>query len=307
MFSRLKAGISRTRDSLKQGFERVFKRGTTLDAAALESLETVLLQSDVGYNATTRIVDRVRSLRADDDPVEAVHSEMATILAPCEQPLAIDRSKRPFVILMIGVNGAGKTTSIAKLTQRFQAEGLSVMLAAGDTFRAAAVEQLSTWGERLGVPVVAQGTGADPASVIFDACSSAQARGTDVLIADTAGRLHTQGNLMAELKKVHRVIGKSLPGAPHETLLVLDATMGQNALAQVEQFGQAVEISGLCLTKLDGSAKGGVIFALAEQAKLPIRFIGVGEQAADLQVFSATDFTRALLGEFGQATDGAEA
>ena len=267
----------------------------------------MLLQSDVGYNATTRIVDRVRSLRADDDPVEAVHSEMATILAPCEQPLAIDRSKRPFVILMIGVNGAGKTTSIAKLTQRFQAEGLSVMLAAGDTFRAAAVEQLSTWGERLGVPVVAQGTGADPASVIFDACSSAQARGTDVLIADTAGRLHTQGNLMAELKKVHRVIGKSLPGAPHETLLVLDATMGQNALAQVEQFGQAVEISGLCLTKLDGSAKGGVIFALAEQAKLPIRFIGVGEQAADLQVFSATDFTRALLGEFGQATDGAEA
>ncbi len=299
MFSRLKAGIARTRDSLVNGVQRLFTGRTRLDAAALETLETLLLSADVGVSATARIVEKVRRIPANQSPAEAVQDEMTAILAPCEQPFEYKaRDDGPFIILVVGVNGAGKTTTIAKIAQRLKGEGRSVMLAAGDTFRAAAVDQLKRWGERLNIPVISQGPGADTASVIFDACAAAKARKIDVLIADTAGRLHTQDNLMAELAKVRRVVGKHQADAPHETLLVLDATMGQNALNQAQEFMGQVAVSALCLTKLDGTAKGGVIFALAERLRLPIRYIGIGEKAEDLQVFNAREFTRALLGDF---------
>lgn len=299
MFSRLKAGIARTREGLLGGLGRLFTSRNKLDAAAIDELESLLLQADCGVSATSRVVERVRRLPAGEDPRQAILAEMRAILAPCEKPFDYGRQPGgPCVLLVVGVNGVGKTTTIAKLAQRLRAQGRTVMLAAGDTFRAAAVEQLKTWGERVGVPVIAQPQGADPASVIYDACAAASARGVDVLIADTAGRLHTQDNLMAELAKVRRVIGKHQAAAPHETLLVLDATMGQNALSQAQQFLDAVEVTGLALTKLDGTAKGGVIFALAEKFRLPIRYIGVGERAEDLQPFDATAFTDALLGDF---------
>jgi fused signal recognition particle receptor len=224
-----------------------------------------------------------------------MRDNMAAILEPVSQPLKVDTSHQPFVILVVGVNGAGKTTTIGKLARRFKDEGKSVMLAAGDTFRAAAVEQLQAWGERAGVPVVAQHAKADSASVIFDALQAAKARKADVLIADTAGRLHTQANLMEELKKVKRVLAKVDPSAPHETLLVLDASNGQNALNQAQQFHKAIALDGVVLTKLDGTAKGGVIFAIANALKLPIRFVGVGETAADLRPFNAGEFVAALL------------
>ena len=311
MFSRLKAGIARTRDSLINSVQRLFTGKTRLDAVSLETLETLLLQADVGVSATTRIVEKVRKIPASQTPAEAVLEEMTAILAPCEVPFEYRKTADgPYVILVVGVNGAGKTTTIAKIARRLLDDGRSVMLAAGDTFRAAAVDQLKRWGERLGVPVIAQGPGADSASVIYDACAAAKARGVDVIIADTAGRLHTQDNLMAELAKVRRVIGKLQADAPHETLLVLDATMGQNALNQAQEFCNIVQVSGLALTKLDGTAKGGVIFALAEKLRLPIRFVGVGEQADDLQLFKAREFTRALLGDFAggvEAVDEAEA
>lgn len=301
MFSRLKAGIARTRDGLLGGLSRLIGQRTRLDAATLDEIETLLLRSDVGVAATTRLVDSVRKISSKETPAVAIEREMRAILEPCQQPLVFPpRGDGLFVLLVVGVNGVGKTTTIAKIAHRLRDDGYKVMLAAGDTFRAAAVEQLRTWGERLGIPVVAQAPGADPAAVIFDACQSARSRGCDVLIADTAGRLHTQDNLMAELAKVRRVIGKHDSTAPHETLLVLDATMGQNALNQAEQFLAAVEVSGLALTKLDGTARGGVIFALAERFKLPIRFVGVGEAAADLQTFDAGDFVEALLGDFGR-------
>lgn len=300
MFRRLKAGIARTRDGLARGINRLFAESARLDAKALEELENVLLQADVGVAATERIVQGVRNIRTDDTAVSVIRREMSAILKPCEQGLVCDSSDdTPFVILVVGVNGVGKTTTIAKITRMLQAQGRSVMLAAGDTFRAAAVEQLNTWGERLQVPVITQSPGADSASVIYDACAAARKRGIDVLIADTAGRLHTQDNLMAELVKVKRVIAKYDAKAPQEVLLVVDATMGQNAINQAEKFCAAVDVTGLCLTKLDGTAKGGVIFALAERFGLPIRFIGVGEQDRDLQPFVADDFTRALLGDFG--------
>ena len=300
MFSRLKAGIARTRDSLVNGVQRLFTGRTRLDAQALETLETLLLSADVGVSATARIVDKVKRIPAHQSPAEAVLEEMTAILAPCEQPFEYKARDGggPYIILVVGVNGAGKTTTIAKIARRLKAEGRSVMLAAGDTFRAAAVDQLQRWGERLDIPVIAQGPGADTASVIFDACAAAKARKIDVLIADTAGRLHTQDNLMAELAKVRRVVSKHQADAPHETLLILDATMGQNALNQAQEFMAQVAVSALCLTKLDGTAKGGVIFALAERLRLPIRYIGIGEQAEDLQVFEAREFTRALLGDF---------
>ena len=299
MFSRLKAGIARTRDSLVHGVQRLFTGRTRLDAAALETLETLLLSADVGVSATARIVAKVKSIPANQSPAQVVLDEMTAILEPCQQAFEYRaRVDGPYVILVVGVNGAGKTTTIAKIAQRLRNEGRTVMLAAGDTFRAAAVDQLQRWGERVGVTVVAQGPGADPASVIFDACAAAKARKIDVLIADTAGRLHTQDNLMAELAKVRRVVSKYQADAPHETLLVLDATMGQNALNQAEEFMAQVQVTALCLTKLDGTAKGGVIFALAERLRLPIRYIGIGEQADDLQVFNAREFTRALLGDF---------
>ena len=299
MFSRLKAGIARTRESLMGGLDRLVGRKTRLDGATLDELETVLLRSDVGVTATMRIVDSVRRIDQKDTPASAIEREMNAILAPCEAPLAFPPpGSGLFVLLVVGVNGVGKTTTIAKIARRLRDGGHKVMLAAGDTFRAAAVEQLKTWGERLDVPVVAQAHGADPAAVIFDACQAAQSRGVDVLIADTAGRLHTQDNLMAELAKVRRVIGRFDERAPHETLLVLDATMGQNAINQAEQFCAAVEVTGLALTKLDGTARGGVIFALAERFGLPIRYVGVGESAEDLQDFAAAEFVGALLGDF---------
>ncbi|MEQ8661181.1 MAG: signaling recognition particle receptor family protein, partial [Gammaproteobacteria bacterium] len=245
MFSRLKAGIARTRDSLMGGINRLVARKTRLDGATLDELETVLLRSDVGVRATTRIVDSVRRIDQQQTPAEAIEREMCAILTPCEAPLAFPPpGSGLFVVLVVGVNGVGKTTTIAKIARRLREHGHKVMLAAGDTFRAAAVEQLKTWGERLDVPVIAQAHGADPAAVVFDACQAAKSRGIDVLIADTAGRLHTQDNLMAELAKVRRVVRRFDEQAPHETLLVLDATMGQNAINQAEQFCAAVDVSG---------------------------------------------------------------
>jgi fused signal recognition particle receptor len=272
-----------------------------------------LLTADVGVDATRAIVEDLtkrvaRKQLADVDALfAALREDMMQLLAPVSSPLSIDVNKRPYVILMVGINGAGKTTTIGKLAKRLQHQGHSVMLAAGDTFRAAAVEQLQEWGRRNDMSVVAQKTGADSASVIFDALQSAQARGIDVLIADTAGRLHTQSNLMEELKKVRRVMGKLDPQAPHEVMLVLDAGIGQNAITQARQFHEAVQVSGITLTKLDGTAKGGVIFAIAKQLGLPIRFIGIGESIDDLRVFEAQDFVDALLLRDDAPADNADA
>jgi fused signal recognition particle receptor len=266
-----------------------------------DDLEMALLTADVGVNATMRILDALRAavkngvITSPAQVLPAVQAELFEIIEPCEQFLAVDETKKPFVILMVGVNGAGKTTTIGKLARRFKDDGLSVMLAAGDTFRAAAVEQLQSWGERNDVPVVAQATGADSAAVIFDALQSAKAKGADVLIADTAGRLHTQGNLMEELKKIHRVMGRVDPEAPHEVMLVVDAGNGQNALNQAKQFNEAVPLSGITVTKLDGTARGGVLFAIAEALQVPIRFIGVGESATNLRPFDAGSFINAIL------------
>jgi len=301
LFQRLKQGLTRTRGSLTQGLARLVLGKKTIDDELLEEIETHLLTADVGAAATQRILDdltaRVKRRQLGDAQalLAALKEDMGAILAPCSQPLIIPPEVRPYIILMVGVNGVGKTTTIGKLAKRLQGEGLSVMLAAGDTFRAAAVEQLQTWGERNGVAVVAQERAADPASVIFDGVQAARARGIDVLIADTAGRLHTQSNLMEELKKIKRVMAKLDAAAPHETLLVIDASIGQNALNQARQFHEAVGVSGIVLTKLDGTAKGGVIFAVAEQMKLPIRFIGVGEGIDDLRPFDAGDFVEALF------------
>lgn len=300
MFKRLAEGISRTRDNLLGGLKSVLGKKRVVDEETLEALETALLVADCGVEATQRIVARCRASKADPnlDIREVVVAEMVELLTPCEAPLTIPAGHNgPFVILIVGVNGAGKTTSIAKIGQRLKASGLSVMFAAGDTFRAAAVEQLSEWGRRLDIPVVAQATGADPASVLFDACAAAKARDIDVLLADTAGRLHTQSNLMAELEKVKRVIRKFDPNAPHETMLILDATMGQNALSQAQLFHEQIHLDSVSLTKLDGTAKGGIVFALAAALTLPIRFIGVGETYDDLRTFSARDFAAALMAD----------
>ncbi len=303
LFASLRQRLAKTRANLSSGLADMFLGKKQIDDDLREQLEDRLLMADVGVDATARITARLtervarRELGDGDSLLDALKATMAEILAPCAEPLVVDRTRKPFVILMVGVNGAGKTTTVGKLAQRFRDDGLKVMLAAGDTFRAAAVEQLETWGERLGVPVIRQGQGADSASVIFDALQSAQARGIDVLIADTAGRLHTQANLMDELAKIKRVLAKLDPDAPHETLLVLDAGTGQNALAQASQFRQAIGISGIVLTKLDGTAKGGMIFAVAEQLATPIRFIGVGETAADLRPFEHQAFVEALLAD----------
>lgn len=302
-FARLKQGLSKTSASLGEGMASLFLGKKAIDDDLLEELETRLLMADVGVEATTAIIGSLtkrvaRKELADSGALyKALQEELAGLLKPVEQPLQISAEKQPYVILVVGVNGVGKTTTIGKLAKKLQGEGKKVMLAAGDTFRAAAVEQLQVWGERNNIAVIAQHTGADSASVIFDAVQAAKARGVDVLIADTAGRLHTKDNLMEELKKVRRVIGKLDETAPHEVLLVLDAGTGQNAINQTKQFHQAVTLTGLALTKLDGTAKGGVIFALAKQFGLPIRYIGVGEGIDDLRSFVAEDFVQALFAE----------
>ncbi len=301
LFARLKQGLAKTRDVLNTDVRDLVPRGRKIDGEVLEELETLLLTADIGVEATMEIIDDLtgrlkRKQLGDVDALfTALRENMLEILRPVDRPLALDGQIKPYVILMVGINGAGKTTTIGKLAKRFQNEGKAVMLAAGDTFRAAAVEQLQTWGERNNVPVVAQQRNADPASVAFDAVQAARARKIDVLIVDTAGRLHTQSNLMEELKKIKRVMGKLEQQAPHEVLLVLDGGIGQNAVAQAEQFHQAVGVSGLALTKLDGTAKGGVVFAIAKKLGLPIRLIGVGEGIDDLRDFNAEEFVDALL------------
>ncbi|MEX0733837.1 MAG: signal recognition particle-docking protein FtsY [Steroidobacteraceae bacterium] len=275
--------------------------GRQIDDDLLEELETRLLAADVGVEVTQTLLSDLRRKVARAELgdasalVGALSASIFEILKPVEQPLAIDRARKPFVILVVGVNGSGKTTTIGKLAKRLQDEGFSIMLAAGDTFRAAAVEQLSVWAERNGVPLVSQRAGADPAAVVFDAMQSARARGVDVLIADTAGRLHTQSHLMDELAKIARVIKRIDPEAPHEVLLVLDAGLGQNALRQAEQFRNAIGVSGIVVTKLDGTAKGGIVIAIARRFGLPIRFVGVGEQAEDFGIFDARAYVEGLL------------
>ncbi|WP_455217591.1 signal recognition particle-docking protein FtsY [Kaarinaea lacus] len=301
LFARLKSGLSRTRHGFTDGLADLLLGKKTIDDDLLDEIETLLLTSDVGVEATQEIVSDLtnritRNQLTDADALfAALRDDMAAILSPVSRPLEIDAQCQPYVILMVGMNGAGKTTTIGKLARRFQAEGKTVMLAAGDTFRAAAVEQLQEWGRRNDIAVVAQQSGADSASVIFDAVQSAKSKGIDVLIADTAGRLHTQSNLMEELKKVRRVVTKLDDSAPHEVMLVLDAGIGQNAVVQAEQFRDAVGVSGITLTKLDGTARGGVIFAVAKRLGIPIRFIGVGESIEDLRPFQPEEFVDALL------------
>ncbi|QJI14317.1 signal recognition particle-docking protein FtsY [Pseudomonas sp. ADAK22] len=301
-FARLKQGLSKTSASIGEGMASLFLGKKVIDDELLEDIETRLLTADVGVEATAVIIQSLtqkvarKQLTDADALYKSLQAELAAMLKPVEAPLVITPNK-PFVILVVGVNGAGKTTTIGKLAKKLQSEGKKVMLAAGDTFRAAAVEQLQVWGERNKIPVIAQHTGADSASVIFDAVQAAKARNIDVLIADTAGRLHTKDNLMEELKKVRRVISKLDADAPHEVLLVLDAGTGQNAISQAKQFNQTVQLTGLALTKLDGTAKGGVIFALAKQFGLPIRYIGVGEGIDDLRTFEAEPFVQALFAE----------
>jgi fused signal recognition particle receptor len=302
IFSRLATGLSKTRSGFSDGVAHLLLGKKEIDDDLLEDLETQLVMADVGVEATREIMAKLtervgrKELTDSDALFEALIKELQDILAPCEQPLVIDTGRnKPYVILMVGINGVGKTTTIGKLAKQFQAKGKSVMLAAGDTFRAAAVEQLQVWGDRNDVPVIAQHTGADSASVLYDALEAATARGTDILIADTAGRLHTKDNLMGELEKVVRVMKKIDPEAPHEVMLVLDAGTGQNAINQAVHFQKSVGVTGLTLTKLDGTAKGGVIFALAKQLSLPVRFIGIGEGINDLRPFDANDFTRALF------------
>ena len=316
---RLRSSLGRTRGALGEGLSRLVLGKRQIDAALLEEIETQLLSADLGVEATQAIIEDLtarvarRQLSDANALFAALREDLLAILEPCSRPLQIG-SERPFVILMVGINGAGKTTSIGKLAKLLHGQGHTVLLAAGDTFRAAAIEQLQVWGERNAIAVIAQhsavqgrssvaggrkpgATGADSASVIYDALQAAKARGADVLIADTAGRLHTQGNLMEELKKVKRVIAKADPGAPHEVLLVLDAGTGQNALNQAEQFQLAVGVTGIILTKLDGTARGGVIFAIAKKLGLPIRYIGVGEAIEDLREFNAREFVEALFDE----------
>ncbi len=293
--------LSKTRSRLKNGLLDFLGVAKTIDDDVLEEMENQLIMADVGVQATQRIVSSLnakisRSLLSDVDALRsALMEELISIVIPCEKPLEIPDNIKPFVILVVGVNGSGKTTTIGKLAKQLKDGGKSVMLAAGDTFRAAAVEQLQTWGKRNNVPVISQGSGADSASVIFDALESAKARGVDILIADTAGRLHTQAGLMDELKKVKRVLRKLDPEAPHETLIVLDGGTGQNALNQAEEFNAAMNLTGMVITKLDGTAKGGIIFSIAEKLAIPLRFIGVGEKVTDLRVFQAKEYVGALL------------
>lgn len=299
-FKRLRARLNRGNSWLTYDLADLF-RGRKIDAQVLEELETRLLSADVGVEATEHILEGLRKRVARDELADvaalitALRNAITEILAPCARPLVIDAQRKPFVILVVGVNGSGKTTTIGKLARRLTAEDCQVMLAAGDTFRAAAMEQLNIWAERSGAEFVARQAGADPGAVVFDAMQSARSRGMDVLLADTAGRLHSQSHLMEELKKVKRVIQRVDPTAPHEVLLVLDANQGQNALSQAVQFHEAVGVTGLVLTKLDGTAKGGIVVAIARKLGLPIRFIGIGEQPEDFGEFDAEGFATALV------------
>ena len=299
-FARMRAKLNRGDSWLTYDLANLLPGGR-IDENVLDELETRLIGADVGIETTEKILAGLRGKVARkelanlDALLAALRASMLEIVAPASRRLEIDASKRPYVILVVGVNGSGKTTTIGKLARRLSDEGRKVVLAAGDTFRAAAIEQLQVWGDRDGVPVIAQAAGADPAAVIFDAMQSAQARGADVLIADTAGRLHTQSNLMEELKKVKRVLGRLDPEAPHEVLLVLDAGQGQNALAQAQQFNAALGVTGIVLTKLDGTAKGGIVLAIADRLKIPLRFVGIGEAAEDFGVFDAETFVDAVL------------
>lgn len=301
LFSQLKERLTKTRANLTDGLANLVLGRKSIDDDLLEELETLLLMADVGVDATTRIIndlaERVkRKELSDPERLSTIlKQQLSEILEKCDQPVTQASAGKPQVILMVGVNGAGKTTTIGKLAKRLQDEGQRVMLAAGDTFRAAAVEQLQAWGERNNIPVVAQHTGADSASVIFDALQSATSKNIDVLIADTAGRLHTKTNLMEELAKIARVMKKIDPEAPHEVMLVVDATTGQNALVQAVKFNQTVNLTGITLTKLDGTAKGGIVFAIAEKLAIPIRFIGVGETIEDLRHFEGKEFVEALF------------
>jgi len=300
-FNRMKTGLSKSRKNLAEGMVSILIGGKEIDDELLEEVEDQLLVADIGVNATNRIIKSLTEQTARGDLIyahslyKALQSELVDILTPKVEPLIIDTSKKPFVILVVGVNGVGKTTTIGKLAKRLQGEGKSVMLAAGDTFRAAATEQLQIWGERNDIPVVAQGHGSDSASVIFDAMQSAKAKNIDVLIADTAGRLQNKTHLMAELEKVVRVMRKADPSAPHEGMIVLDAGTGQNAINQVELFNKVVPLTGITITKLDGTAKGGVVFNIAETTDVPIRYIGVGESIDDLRAFSPKQFVAALF------------
>lgn len=300
-FARFKQGLSKTSQQFGQGFSTLLFGKKVIDEELLEEIETQLLMADVGIDASAKIIDDLtakveRKELADGEALyNALRGNLKKLLEPAEAPLIVDEKNKPFVILVVGVNGVGKTTTIGKLAKRLQSEGKSIMLAAGDTFRAAAVEQLKVWGDRNNVPVIAQATGSDSASVIFDAVESAKARNVDVIIADTAGRLHNKSHLMDELVKIKRVISKMDASAPQEILLVLDAGTGQNALSQAQHFIDAVGVTGIALTKLDGTAKGGVIFALSEKFNVPVRFVGVGEAVDDLQTFVAEDFVDALF------------
>jgi fused signal recognition particle receptor len=304
-FARLRARLNRGGSSIARDLRNLLT-GRKIDAAVLEDLETRLLSADVGVEATEHILKdlnrrvALRELADVEALLNALRERLTDMLKPCEQPLKVDRSHKPYVVLIVGVNGSGKTTSIGKLAQQLRAQNMSVMLAAGDTFRAAAIEQLHVWAERTESQFSAQQSGADPGAVIFDSIKAAQARGVDVVLADTAGRLHSQTHLMDELRKVKRVITRVIPDAPHEVLLILDANQGQNALAQAQQFHAALGVTGLVLTKLDGTARGGIVVAVARSLKLPIRFIGIGEKAEDFGVFSASAFAAALV-------DGTEA
>ena len=301
LFERLKKGLARSRSTFSDGLADLVLGKKKIDDDLLEELETLLLTADVGVDTTQRIIDdltdRVKRKTLSDPAAlsEVLQAQLVEILKQCECPLVEPQPGKPQVILMVGINGAGKTTTIGKLAKKLQNDGQKVMLAAGDTFRAAAVEQLQTWGERNNIQVIAQATGADSASVIFDALQAAQARGMDVLIADTAGRLHTKDNLMDELTKIARVMKKLDEDAPHEVMLVVDAGTGQNAINQAEQFFKAVGLTGITLSKLDGTAKGGIVFAIAERVGVPIRFIGVGEGIDDLRPFDAEEFVKALF------------
>jgi len=300
LFARLKNGLSKTRQNIGGGIFALF-HGKKIDDELFEELETHLLLADVGIDTTTKIINKLtkaaslRDLKDAEALYDLLKAELKAVLEPVNKPLVPERENGPYVILMVGVNGVGKTTTIGKLAKQFQAQGKSVMLAAGDTFRAAAVEQLQVWGDRNNIPVISQHTGADSASVIFDAISAAKARKIDVLIADTAGRLQNKGHLMEELKKVVRVMKKIEDSAPHEVMLTIDAGTGQNALSQAELFNEAVNLTGITITKLDGTAKGGVIFAVADKYNIPIRYLGVGEGIDDLRPFVSDDFINALF------------